>query len=75
MKYSKQAQYKTLSLAIELAPNGIVQRAFSHLVNQMEADKQTTDEIIKQLVTTLTDGVVHGNWPFIPNPVPSTHKA
>ena len=58
-----QVKDKLLGAGNILAPTGAVQRRLVNLVHDMEDAHEVPQEVIRALLSTLLDGVQHGNWP------------
>jgi len=57
--------YRLLGILQEYAPDQDAQVICTTIFHRMRADGLTERDLEKQLVTALSDGLHHGNWPWI----------
>jgi hypothetical protein len=55
--------YQALSLAISLAPNGLVQQAISIEYNRLTFEGASPFVITQRMTDIIFDGLNSGNWP------------
>lgn len=66
------AKQALLTAAFALAPTSREQEGFVKMVQEMDRACETHELILIQLITSLTDGAIYGNWPYTPRPQPLT---
>lgn len=54
-----------LAAAMQVAPTGVEQAAFSDLVNRLRGEGRADDYIVMELASKILTGVSHGDWPKV----------
>jgi hypothetical protein len=61
----RMAKGDLLAAAMRLSPTGTEQQAFSANVNKARMDGATDKEVCIDLLSSMLDGLRHGNWPSV----------
>lgn len=58
-------KYTLLGLLQSYAPNGPAQQHCTNMVHAAERDGASDMDVEKMLVNAISDGLTHGNWPWV----------
>ena len=72
--------YQLLGILQHYAPNGAAQQKCGDFYGELQRDGLSGQELDRQLVNVLQDGLAHGNWPWtlpvrVPVPPPEASLA
>lgn len=65
MSRALSTSYRLLSVLQDYAPNGQAQEVCSQMYNKAIDDAASKEELDSMLATMLSDGLNHGNWPWV----------
>lgn len=57
--------YSLLGILQSYAPTGVAQMKCTEAYNQAQADGATGHDLAKAMAGALSDGLHHGNWPWV----------
>ena len=52
-----------LQIANIISPTATEQQSFSTMINKMEAVGESYELVVNQLLSSIEDGLMYGNWP------------